>query len=93
MFRPRREITDEMFARCRPYLTLEHQEILALWYKNTMTYRQIAFALSLPDGTVRSRISRARVCIRKINDQLNDLENRSQKINEQLNEIERQHGV
>ena len=44
------------------------QEVLALCVWEELTYEQAAFALGIPVGTVRSRLSRARARLRELSD-------------------------
>ncbi len=41
-------------------IPLEHQEILELYFWETMKAREIATILSMPEGTIRTRIRRAK---------------------------------
>jgi len=47
-------------------LSDEHREVIILRHINDYSYEQIASALSLETGTVKSRISRAREALKKI---------------------------
>ena len=43
----------------------QHRAILLLFYQNDLTYEEIGSALSLPAGTVKTRIHRARAALKK----------------------------
>jgi len=47
-------------------LSLEHRQILVLAGVEELTYREIADELSVPMGTVMSRLARARTALRAI---------------------------
>ncbi|SMC73163.1 RNA polymerase sigma factor [Papillibacter cinnamivorans] len=59
----RREILDEI-QRGLDSLSVEHRQILVMRELDSMTYAEIAEVLKLEEGTVKSRISRARVQLR-----------------------------
>ena len=46
-------------------LPLEQQTLLSLYYGENMSYQELSAALSLPEGTVKSRLSRAKDALRK----------------------------
>ena len=46
-------------------LPLEQQTLLSLYYGENMSYQELGAALSLPEGTVKSRLSRAKEALRK----------------------------
>lgn len=46
-------------------LPIEYRQILTMRAINDMSYTEIADALSLPEGTVKSRLARARLALRK----------------------------
>lgn len=46
-------------------LPLEQQTLLSLYYGENMSYQELSAALSLPEGTVKSRLSRAKEALRK----------------------------
>lgn len=45
-------------------LSLPHREVLTLFYLTDMSYEQLAIALEIPEGTVMSRLNRARSALR-----------------------------
>ncbi|MBP3542280.1 MAG: sigma-70 family RNA polymerase sigma factor [Clostridia bacterium] len=47
-------------------LPQEQQAVLALYYGENMEYQQIAEALGLPQGTVKSRLNRAKEGLKKL---------------------------
>ena len=53
-------------ARAMTKLTLEHRQILVLAGVEELTYREIADELSVPMGTVMSRLARARTALRAL---------------------------
>jgi RNA polymerase sigma-70 factor (ECF subfamily) len=53
-------------ARAMTKLSLEHRQILVLAGVEELTYREIADELSVPMGTVMSRLARARTALRAI---------------------------
>lgn len=59
----RREILDEI-RKGLDSLSAEHRQILVMRELSSMTYAEIAGVLKLEEGTVKSRISRARVQLR-----------------------------
>ena len=50
----------EQLSACMLLLSAEHQEILRLRYFADLSYRELAEALSIPQGTVMSRLHSAR---------------------------------
>lgn len=56
----------EILNRSILKLSPEHREVIVLRHINGYTYEQIALALSVEVGTVKSRISRARAALKKI---------------------------
>ena len=56
----------EALQRALDQLSLEHRQVLLLRVVQQMSYDEIAQALSLESGTVKSRISRARRQLREI---------------------------
>lgn len=67
---PAREAVTSEFAavveRCMGRLDRRHREILALRNSNNRSYDEIAVALGINTGTVKSRIARARVNLRAL---------------------------
>ena len=61
----RREL-QEAVHRGLSKLSDEHRQVLVLRELNGLTYGEIAHVLNIEEGTVKSRISRARVALRKI---------------------------
>jgi RNA polymerase sigma-70 factor, ECF subfamily len=57
---------DEMLHQALQELPVNHREILLLCEMEEMSYQEIAEALSIPIGTVMSRLSRARKALRQI---------------------------
>ena len=56
----------EILRQCIDKLSDEHREVIILRHVNDYSYEQIAKALNLEVGTVKSRISRAREALKKI---------------------------
>lgn len=56
----------EILNRSINLLSPEHREVIILRHVNDYSYEQIAEALSVEVGTVKSRISRARTALKKI---------------------------
>jgi RNA polymerase sigma-70 factor (ECF subfamily) len=52
-------------AKAMNELPVEYREILTLRAINDMSYTEIAEVLKLPEGTVKSRLARARIALRK----------------------------
>lgn len=52
-------------ARAMRQLPIDYRQILTLRIVNNLSYQQIAESLDLAEGTVKSRLSRARECLRK----------------------------
>ena len=50
-------------------LTAEHQEVLHLVAMESLTYEEAATILEVPVGTIRSRLSRARLALRRLLDE------------------------
>jgi RNA polymerase sigma-70 factor (ECF subfamily) len=46
-------------------LNMAHREVLTLFYLADMSYEQLAIALEIPEGTVMSRLNRARSALRR----------------------------
>lgn len=67
---PRREVEGreavENLNRCMSQLSEEHREILLLRFAEQLSYDEIARTLEISDGTVKSRISRARAELRSL---------------------------
>jgi RNA polymerase sigma-70 factor (ECF subfamily) len=59
------KITDDEVARALAALSAEHREIVLLSDVEGFTYKEIAGMLSVPVGTVMSRLSRARAALRR----------------------------
>lgn len=76
---PRREVEGreavENLNRCLSQLSPEHREILLLRFSEQLSYDEIARTLNISDGTVKSRISRARAELRSLMSEY--LDNRS----------------
>jgi RNA polymerase sigma-70 factor (ECF subfamily) len=53
-------------ARALSQLSLEHREILLLVSLEELSYREIAEELAIPEGTVMSRLARARERLRSV---------------------------
>ena len=47
-------------------LPLDYQTLLALYYGENMSYQELSRALALPEGTVKSRLNRAKENLRKL---------------------------
>ena len=56
----------EFLRKAIDSLSPEHREVIIMRHINDYSYEQIAKALSLEEGTVKSRISRAREALKKI---------------------------
>ncbi len=56
----------EAVQRGLEQLSDEHRQVLVLREFNALSYAEIAQVLGIEEGTVKSRISRARLCLRKI---------------------------
>ncbi|MDR0890153.1 MAG: sigma-70 family RNA polymerase sigma factor [Oscillospiraceae bacterium] len=55
----------ETLASCMNSLDEEHRQILTLRVINDLSYTDIARVLGIKEGTVKSRLARARICLRK----------------------------
>jgi RNA polymerase sigma-70 factor (ECF subfamily) len=53
-------------TRAMAHLSLEHRQILVLAGVEELSYREIADELALPQGTVMSRLARARAALRAV---------------------------
>jgi RNA polymerase sigma-70 factor (ECF subfamily) len=53
----------ERLAECMDQLTVDHREILRLRYFSDLSYRELAETLSIPQGTVMSRLFLARAAL------------------------------
>lgn len=51
--------------RALQQLSIAHRDILVLFYLQDMSYREMAEALEIPEGTVMSRLARARAELQK----------------------------
>ena len=60
-----RSETQEAVRRAMGRLSAEHREILLLRYMQELDYGEIAAALDISEGTVKSRISRAKARLRE----------------------------
>ena len=56
----------EILKKAIAGLSHEHREVIIMRHINDYSYEQIAKALSIEEGTVKSRISRAREALKKI---------------------------
>ena len=65
-FTPDRQIQAYEIMEAFDLLREEHREILLLVAVEEMSYKEAAFALKVPVGTVMSRLNRARAELRKI---------------------------
>ena len=65
-FTPDRQIQAYEIMEAFDLLREEHREILLLVAVEEMSYKEAAFALKVPVGTVMSRLNRARTELRKI---------------------------
>ena len=63
-----RSETQEAVRRAMGRLSAEHREILLLRYMQELDYGEIAAALEISEGTVKSRISRAKARLREVLD-------------------------
>jgi RNA polymerase sigma-70 factor, ECF subfamily len=59
----RRELEEEV-QKCISALDFEHREVLVMRDIQGFSYEEIRDVLQIPDGTVKSRLSRARVAIK-----------------------------
>lgn len=55
-----------LILECIPFLDERHREILNLWVEKKMRYEEIAQLLNIGDGTVKSRLARARIKLRDL---------------------------
>lgn len=73
--RPCREVTEGLLARqVLDTMPVDLRAILVLREQEDLSYREIAHALDLPLGTVRSRLSKARMAFRRVWNELTELE-------------------
>ena len=56
----------EALAKAMNQLPVEYRQILTMRAINDMSYTEIAEALQLREGTVKSRLSRARLALRNL---------------------------
>lgn len=61
-----RQETQQTVRRCLAALPLEYRQVLVLRYLQQMRYQEIAEALGLPEGTVKSRINRAKAQLKEL---------------------------
>lgn len=61
-----RQETRQTVRRCLAALPLEYRQVLVLRYLQQMRYQEIAEALGLPEGTVKSRINRAKAQLKEL---------------------------
>ena len=58
------EIDREAIQKALDGLPPQHRAVLAMFYYEQCSYREIAEKLELPIGTVMSRLARAKACLR-----------------------------
>jgi len=63
---PAEEIDREAIQQALGQLPPQHRVVLAMFYYEQCSYREIAEKLDLPIGTVMSGLSRAKACLRSV---------------------------
>lgn len=58
--------TDQQLYELIQELSTKYKDVILLFYYEELSYEEIAQILKIPEGTVRSRLSRARVKLKKM---------------------------
>lgn len=52
--------------QCINKLCEEHKQVIILYYFNDLSYKEISSVISIPEGTVKSRLSRAKESLKEL---------------------------